>query len=119
MLKFQIVSDAKKEAQQFVGAVQANDVNIEEWEYDVGTPTEKQECYGFRATQHSLKQLQRFADDRGVVLAYIKNQEVVDQETDQVVQRVMRIRQIIEAMNLTSESKILLQMLETCEAGRS
>ncbi|WP_088892397.1 hypothetical protein [Leptolyngbya ohadii] len=113
MFEFQIVSDTAKEAQQFMTAVQANDVNIEEWEYDVGTSTEKQECYGFGVTHYSPKQLQRFADEMGVVLAYAKNQEAVEQESDQLVQRVMRAREVVEAMNLTSEREILHQMLET------
>jgi hypothetical protein len=113
MFEFQIVSDTAKEAQQFISAVQAIEVNIEEWEYDVGTPTEKQECYGFGITHCSPKQLQRFANEMGVVLAYAKNQEVVEQETDQLVQRVMRAREIVESMNLTSEREMLHQMLET------
>lgn len=110
---FEFNADTTKEAQQLMTAVQANEVNIEEWEYDVGTPTEKQECYGFGVTHCSPKQLQRFADEIGVVLAYAKYQEVVEQETDQLVQRGMRAREIVEAMSLTSEREMLYQILET------
>ncbi|BAU13930.1 hypothetical protein LEP3755_44730 [Leptolyngbya sp. NIES-3755] len=113
MFEFQIVSDTGKEAQQFMEAVQADDVNIEEWEYNVGTPTEKQECYGFGVTRCSPKQLQRIADEMGVVLAYAKNQETVERETDDLVQRVMQAGEIVKAMNLTSEREMLHQMFET------
>lgn len=113
IFEFQIVSETEKEARQFMEAVQADDVNIEEWEYNVGTPTDKQECYGFGVTRYSPKQLQRIADEMGVVLAYARNQEVVEQETDKLVQRVMQAREIVEAMNLTSEREMLHQMFET------
>ena len=112
IFEFQIVSETEKEAQQFMEAVQAHDVNIEEWEYNVGTPTEKQECYGFGMTCYSPKQLQRIADEMGVILAYARNQEAVEQETDELVQRVMQAREIVEAMNLTSEREMLHQMFE-------
>jgi hypothetical protein len=113
MFEFQIVSDTEKEAQQFMEAVEADDVNIEEWECNVGTPTEKQECYGFGVTRFSPRQLQRIADEMGVVLAYAKNQETVEREADELVQRVMQAGEIVKAMNLTSEREMLHQMFET------
>lgn len=113
IFEFQIVSETEKEAQKFMEAVQAEDVNIEEWEYDVGTVTEKQECYGFGATHYSPKQLKRIADEMGVVLAYAKNQKRVEQETDELVQRVMQAGNVVKAMNLPSEREMLHQMFET------
>ena len=111
--EFQIVSETEQEARQFMEAVQADDVTIEAWDYNVDTPTEKQECYGFGVTRYSPKQLQRLADEMGVVLAYARNQKTVDRETDMLVQRVMQAKEIVEAMNLTSEREMLHQMLET------
>lgn len=113
MFEFQIVSQTEKEAQQFMEAVQAEDVNFEEWDYDVDTSTEKTECYGFGITHYSPKQLDRIADQMGVILAYVKNQEVADREADELVQRVMQAGEIVKAMNLTSEREMLHQMTET------
>jgi hypothetical protein len=103
MFEFQIVSETEKEAQQFMEAVQADDVNIEEWEYNVGRPTEKQECYGFETTGFSPRQLNRIADEKGVILAYAKNAEKVEQEADELMKRVMQKAATFKAMNVTSE----------------
>lgn len=113
LFEFQIVSETEKEAQHFMEMVQAIDVNIEEWEYNVGTPTEKQECYGFGVTHYSPKQLRQISDEVGVVLAYAKNQKTAERETDELVQRVMHAGEIVKAMNLTSEREMLHQMFET------
>lgn len=112
MFEFQIVSETEKEAQLFMEAVEAEEVNIEEWDYDVDTPTEKTECYGFGVTHYSPKQLDRMADQMGVILAYVKNQEIADQEADELVQRVMQAGEIVKAMNLTSEREMLHQMTD-------
>jgi hypothetical protein len=103
MFEFQIVSETEKEARQFMKAVQADDVNIEEWEYDVGRPTEKQECYGFGITGYSPRQLNRIADERGVILAYAKNVEKVEQEADELIKRVMQTAATFKAINVTFE----------------
>ena len=115
MFEFQIVTDTEKEAEQFMAAVAAEDVGIEEWEYNVRTPTEKVECYGFGTTHYSPKQLRRIADSMGVVLAYAKNQEVIDRETNELVERVTRAGEIVKAMNLTSEREMLHQMFVVYE----
>jgi uncharacterized protein Yka (UPF0111/DUF47 family) len=103
MFEFQVVAETEKEAQQFMEAVQADNVNIEEWEYNMGRPTEKHECYGFGFTDYSPKQLNQIADERGVVLAYVKNVEKVEQEADELMKRVMQTAANFKAMNVTSE----------------
>jgi len=110
VFEFQIVSETEKEAELFMQAVEADDVNIEEWDYNVGTSTEKQECYGFGVTRYSPKQLGQIADEMGVVLAYAKNQEIVNRETDELVQQVMQAGEVVKAMNLTSEQEMRHQM---------
>jgi D-tyrosyl-tRNA(Tyr) deacylase len=111
--EFQIVTDTQKEAQQFMEAVEAQDVNIEEWEYDVGTTIEKSECYGFGTTHYSPKHLKRLTDQMGIALAYVKNQAVADQETEELVQRIMQAGEVVKAMNLDSERERMYQMSET------
>lgn len=113
MFQFQIVAKTELEAQQFMDAVQAEDVGIEEWEYNVGTPQELVECYGFGITKYLPKQLQRIADGMGVVLAYAKNKEEADEKDDQLVQRVLKAHQIVSEMGLSSDREILHQMFQT------
>jgi hypothetical protein len=97
MFEFQVVTDTEKEAQQFMEAVQAQDVSIEEWEYNVATPTEKLECYGFGITHYLPKHLKRLADQMGIALAYVKNQEIADQEAEELVRRIMQTGEIVKA----------------------
>jgi D-tyrosyl-tRNA(Tyr) deacylase len=115
MFEFQIVTDTPKEAHQFMDAVQAQDVNIEEWDYGAGTPSEKSECYGFGTTHYSPKHLKRLTGEMGIVLAYAENQETAEQETEKLVQRVMEAGEIIKAMNLTSEQEMMYHISEICK----
>ncbi|NJN92253.1 MAG: hypothetical protein HC878_19070 [Leptolyngbyaceae cyanobacterium SL_5_14] len=111
--QFQIVANAEEVAQQFIQAAGAEDASVEEWEYNVGTPEHKQECYGFGLTHLSPKRLQYLADQMGVALVYANNKAEIDQEDDKLVQRVLKAREIVAAMNLASEQEILHQMFET------
>ena len=113
LYKFQILTSTEESAQQFMQAAEAKDVSIEEWEYNVNTPEEKHECYGFGLTHRSPKHLQRLADKLAIVLVYANNKAEADQEDDKLVQQVLKAREIVAAMNLTSEQEMLHQMLET------
>jgi hypothetical protein len=113
--QFQIVTKTELKAQQFMDAVHAEDVGIEEWEYNVDTPQELVECYGFGITHYSPNQLQKLADEMGVVLAYAEDKEEVDERDDRLVQRVLKAHQIVSEMGLTSDKEILHQMFETCQ----
>ncbi|XGV96549.1 MAG: hypothetical protein ACAF41_27935 [Leptolyngbya sp. BL-A-14] len=115
IFQFQTVAKTEAEAQQFMEAVEAKDPGIEEWEYNVGTPQELVECYGFGVTHYSPKQLQKLADEMGVVLAYAENKAKADERDDELVQRVLKANQIVAKMNLSSDGEILHQMFLTCQ----
>ena len=110
--QFQIAADTEEVAQQFIQAVSAEDASVEEWEYNVGTSKYKQECYGFGLTNLSPKRLQHLAKQMGVVV-YANDKAEIDQEDDKLVQRVLKAREIVAAMNLASDQEILHQMFET------
>lgn len=111
--QFQILTNTEEAAHQFMQSVSTEDASIEEWEYNVGTPEYKQECYGFGLTHLSPKRLQHLADQMEVVLVYANNKAEIDQEDDKLVQRVLKAREIVAAMNLASDQEILHQMFET------
>lgn len=79
IFNFQVITDTRKEAKRFMERVNAQDVDIEEWEYNVGTANEISECYGFARTNFSPKRLQRIADFEAVGLAYVNKAEAEDQ----------------------------------------
>jgi hypothetical protein len=110
--QFQIVAQTEAEAQQFMTAVQAEDVVIEEWEYNLNTPQEYKEYYGFGLTRQSPAQLKRLADDRGIVLAYVEDQNSVDEKTEELLKRLAQAHNIVAGMNLTSEAEMRSQMFE-------
>jgi hypothetical protein len=91
--KFQIVAQTEESAQEFMEVAQAEEIVIEEWEFNVDTPQELQECYGFGVTHQSPDQLQRLAEDRGVVLAYVEDKRIVDERDEELVRRVMQTHQ--------------------------
>lgn len=111
--QFQILTNTEEAAYQFMQAVSAEDASVEEWEYNVGTPEHKQECYGFGLTHLSPKRLQHLADQMEVVLVYANTKAEIDQEDDKLVQRVLKAREIVASMNLASDQEILHQMFET------
>lgn len=58
----QIMANTEEAAQQFIQTVDSEDVSVEEWKYNVGTPEHKQEFYSFELTHFSPKRLQHLAE---------------------------------------------------------
>jgi hypothetical protein len=87
--EFQILAETEKQAQQFVDAVKAKDVVIENWNGIHKTSTLK-EFYGFGQTNFSPERLLQIANDFGVDLVYVNDHNKMNQENDQLVQQILQ-----------------------------
>jgi len=111
--EFQIKTRTEAESERFMQAIGAEDVDIEPWIYDQGTPNEREECCAFGVTTLNPQELERLAAEHGVDLVHIEDVQAAEREADELIQRVMQASEIVSAMNPASEQERLRQMLET------
>jgi hypothetical protein len=71
---FEIVTRDEATAEQFMAAVRAEDVSIEDWSGVWPGPEYESYVCSFGLTPHSKRQLDRTADALGVSLIYVKTE---------------------------------------------
>jgi len=111
--EFQIKTRTEEESERFMQAIAAEDIDIEPWICDEGTPNEREECCAFGTTTLSPQELAQRAEEYQVSLIYVENIEEAEQEADAVIQRVMQAAEMVSATNPQSEQERLSKMLQT------
>lgn len=111
--EFQIKTQTEQQSEAFMEAVEAEDVDIEPWIHDEGTPNEHEECNAFGVTTLTPEQLESRAAEHGVELIYVENVEEADQKADALIQQVMQASEIVYNREPTPGKTRLSEMLET------
>lgn len=93
--EFQIKTQTEEEADAFMAAIGAEDVDVEPWIHEEGTPNEYEECNAFGVTALSPQELEAKATEHSVNLIYVESVEEADQKADALIQQIMQTSEIV------------------------
>jgi hypothetical protein len=113
--EFQIKTQTEAESQQFMEAIDAEDVDIEVWINDRNLPTQNQECIAFGVTTLTPEELEQRAAEQGVELVYVENVQEADAKADALFQQVMQASDIVFNREPTPGKSRLSEMIETTQ----
>lgn len=111
--EFQIKTRTEAESEQFMTAIEAEDVDIEVWIEDRDTPTHHEECIAFGITTLTPEELEQRATEHGVELVYVENVAEADAKADALIQQVLQASEIVYNREPTPGKTRLSEMLET------
>ena len=111
--EFQIKAHNEAAAEQFMEAIDAEDVDIEVWINDRDTPVHQEECIAFAVTTLSPEELEQRAAEHGVELVYAENVEEADAKADALLQQVLQASEIVYNREPTPGKSRISEMLET------
>jgi len=111
--EFQIKTQTEEEADAFMAAIGANDVDLEPWVYEEGTANEYEECNAFGVTTLTPQELEAKAAEYQVNLIYVESVEEADQKADALIQQVIQASEMVYSREPTPGKTRLGDMLET------
>jgi len=111
--EFQIKTQTEEDADAFMAAIGANDVDLEPWVYEEGTANEHEECNAFGVTTLTPQELEAKAAEYQVNLIYVESVEEADQKADALIQQVIQASEMVYSREPTPGKTRLGEMLET------
>lgn len=93
MLHFQILTRTESEAEDFMETILAEDVAIEEWDFEeIDSGRRFTEVYGFGVTHYTPEELEQMANFMGVELVYAESDEEIDQRFEALMQQIAQMK---------------------------